>query len=61
MKYEISYGMYLYHFIVINALIHAGNADGVTVIIIVVLTAIVMGIVENVLFLIKLLSKINIR
>lgn len=49
LKYEISYGMYLYHFIVINVLIQMGKTDGVTAIAIVVPIAVVMGFAENIL------------
>lgn len=49
LKYEISYGMFLYHFIVINALIQLGKTDGVVAIFIVVPIAVIMGFVENIL------------
>ena len=49
LKYEISYGMFLYHFIVINALIETGKTDGITAIAIVVPTAVIMGFLQNIL------------
>lgn len=49
LKYEISYGMFLYHFIVINALIQMGEMDGVKAILIVVPIAMLMGFLQNIL------------
>lgn len=46
MNYEISYGMFLYHFIVINALIQLGLTDGMKAIFIVIPVSIMMGFIE---------------
>lgn len=60
LKYEISYGMYLYHVVVINALIQTGNTDGIKAIFIVVPAAVALGFVENTMI-DKPISKIRIR
>ena len=60
LKYEISYGMYLYHVVVINALIQTGNTDGIKAIFIVVPAAVALGYVENIMI-DKPISKIRIR
>ena len=49
LKHEISYGMYLYHFIVINALIQTGVTDGVKAALITVPIAGLMGFAQNIL------------
>ena len=48
LKYEISYGMYLYHFIVINALIQMGVTNGLIAMAIVVPAAVVLGFMQNI-------------
>ncbi|MBE5772558.1 MAG: acyltransferase [Clostridiales bacterium] len=49
LKYEISYGMYLYHVIIINALIQLGITDGLLAMVIVVTLSVIMGFAENIL------------
>ena len=59
-KYEISYGMFLYHFIAINALIEIGKTNGVQAIMIVVPFAMLMGFLQNILI-DKPISKIRLK
>ena len=49
LKYEISYGMYLYHFIVINAMIQSGVTDGFKDDLVTVPIAVLMGFAQNIL------------
>ena len=58
LKYDISYGMYLYHFIVINALIQLGVGDGIKAAAIVLPLAVFMGFLQSKLI-DKPLSKIR--
>ena len=60
LKYDISYGMFLYHFIVINALIQMGKIDGVKAMLVVVLIAVLMGFIQSVLI-DKPLSRIRLK
>lgn len=47
LKYDISYGMYLYHFIVINALIQLGITNGIMAAAIVLPMAVLMGFLQS--------------
>ena len=58
LKYDISYGMYLYHFIVINALIQLGVTNGIMAAAIVLPIAVLMGFLQS-KFIDKPISKIR--
>ena len=60
LKYEVSYGMYLYHFIVINALIQMDITEGIIAIAIVVPISVLMGFAQNILI-DKPLAKIRLK